>query len=120
MYASENGHIEIVQLLLEQEGIDYNANNLFLNNLIFYNFIWDLFILLFSAILLAYSNGYIEIVKLLLEQEGIKLNFKDVHRNFSLYISIISYFKIIFGIYLNCIKQHLLLHLKMVILKLSN
>ena len=29
MYASEYGHTEIVKLLLEQEGIDINAKNVY-------------------------------------------------------------------------------------------
>ena len=30
MYASENGHTEIVKLLLEQEGIDINTKDAYL------------------------------------------------------------------------------------------
>ena len=35
MFASEKGFTEIVKLLLEQEGIDINANSVYFNNLIF-------------------------------------------------------------------------------------
>ena len=36
IWASKNGHSEIVKILVEQEGIDINAkNNVYFNNLIF-------------------------------------------------------------------------------------
>ena len=38
MKASEKAHIEILQILVEQEGIDINAkSNVYFNNLIFQN-----------------------------------------------------------------------------------
>ena len=39
MRASENGHTEIVKILLEQEGIDINAKDITLFLLIFISFI---------------------------------------------------------------------------------
>ena len=38
MIESREGHTEIMKILVKQEGIDFNAkNNVYFNNLIFYN-----------------------------------------------------------------------------------
>ena len=67
----------------------------------------------------ASENGFTNIVKILVEQEGIDINAKNVLLFLSKFISIISYFKIIFGNLSNYTKQHLCLHLKEVTQKLS-
>ena len=44
MIASENGHTEIMKILVEQKGIDINAQDkVYLNNFIFQNIIWNFF-----------------------------------------------------------------------------
>ena len=72
------GQIDIVKLLLEQEGIDVNANYFYFNSIIFQNNIWNLFQLYMTALMYASEKGFIEIVKLLLEQEGIDINSKNI------------------------------------------
>ena len=47
--------------------------------------------------MLASYNGYTEIVKILVEQEGIDINAKAINLYYLIFISIILYFKIIFG-----------------------
>ena len=42
MYASYNGHTEIVKILIEQEGIDINAKNISLFLFIFISIIYQL------------------------------------------------------------------------------
>ena len=39
MLASDNGHVEIVKMLVEQEGIDINAKGVYLFHLIFISII---------------------------------------------------------------------------------
>ena len=58
MFASQNGHREIVKILIEQEGIDINAKNNFVyfNNLIFQNNIWNFFKLFKTALI---SSNYL-------------------------------------------------------------
>ena len=76
--ASENGHTEIVKILVEKEGIDINAKNkVYFNNLIFQNNIWNLFKLFETALIWASRYGHIEIVKILVEQKGININAKN-------------------------------------------
>ena len=68
----------------------------------------------------ATTRGFTEIVKLLLEQEGIDINSKSDNMFFLMFISIIFYLIIIFGICSNCLKQHLFVQLIVVELKLLN
>ena len=72
-----------MKILVEQEGIDINAkNNIYFNNLIFQNNIWNFFKLFRTALICAPEYGHTEIVKILVEQEGIDINAKDnVHFN---------------------------------------
>ena len=79
MRASNNGHTEIVKILIEQEGIDLNAKNeIYFNDLIFQNNIWNFFKLFWTALIWASYYGHTEIVKILVEQEGIDINAKDI------------------------------------------
>ena len=55
----------------------------------------------------ASKRGHTKIVKLLVEQEGIDINAKDIYLLYSLFVSMFFYFKIIFGNYINYLKQHL-------------
>ena len=57
------------------------------------------------------KSGNFELVKYIPEQEGIDIVAKDIQLFFSNFISIIWYFKIIFGIFSNYYAQHLLEHL---------
>jgi hypothetical protein len=57
-YASENGHLEVVKLLLEQPGVDPSADD---NH----------------AIRWASQKGHLEVVKLLLEQPGVDPSAED-------------------------------------------
>ena len=66
MNASENGHKEIVNILVEQEGIDINAKDkVYFNDFLFQNNIWNFFKIFETALMYASSNGYSEIVKIL-------------------------------------------------------
>ena len=65
-----------------------------------------------TALVWATRNGHIEIVKLLVEREGIDINVKDLYLFLSKFISIIGYFNIIKGNYLNYLIQHLFWQLK--------
>ena len=53
------------------------------------------------------ENGNTEIVKLLLEQDGININAKSVDTLYKVFFSMIQYFKIMNGVYLNYLIQHL-------------
>ena len=78
MWASWNGHAEIVKILVGQEGIDINTRNeVYFNNLRFQNKIWSIFILFKTAFKLASEEGYTEIMKMLIERERIDINFKQ-------------------------------------------
>ena len=68
--------------------------------------------------MIASKRGYTEIVALLVEQEGINFNAKDIYLSDSIFNLIILFFEIIFGNYINYLKQHLLKHLKTVLQKL--
>ncbi len=61
LWASKNGYIEIVKLLLDVEGIDVNMQTS--NG--------------YNSLLLASRNGFTEIVKLLLEVDDIDVNMQD-------------------------------------------
>ena len=83
--ASMKDHIEIVKILLEQEGIDINSKDIsfflisaYFNYFVFKNYIWDYFKLFGTALMFASCNGNTEIVKILLEKEGIDINTKDI------------------------------------------
>ena len=62
---------------------------------------------------MASQDGHTEVVKLLIEQEGIDINEKNIWLFWSMFISIILDFKIIFGKYSNYYGQHLFGHLEM-------
>ena len=66
MWASDNGHTEIVKMLLEQEGIDINAKDIFflIYFLIYQNNNWNFSKLLCTALMCASEQGHTEIVKL--------------------------------------------------------
>ena len=74
--------------------------------LIFYNHYWNLFELFRTSLIWASFEGNTEIVQLLLSHEGIYVNAQDVYLFSSSFTSIIWYFKIIIGIYLNYLRQH--------------
>ena len=78
MKASSGVHTEIMKILVEQEGIDINAeNNVCFINLILQNNICNLFKLFMTALMKASANGHIAIVKIIVEQEGIDIYAKD-------------------------------------------
>ena len=78
MKASAIGHTEIVKILVEQEGIDINAkNDVYFNNFLFQNDIWNFFKLFWTALIIASGKGHTEIVKILVEQERIDINAKN-------------------------------------------
>ena len=55
---SGNGNIEIVKILVEQEGIDINAKNkIYFNNLVFQNNIWNFFKLFWTVLMWASINS---------------------------------------------------------------
>ena len=54
MLASLNNHIEIVKLLLEQKGIDFNAQNVYLFSLGFIS------IILYLQIIFGNSSNYLK------------------------------------------------------------
>ena len=62
MKACNNGHLEIVKLLLEQKGIDFIAQGNKGK----------------SALIISIEKGFLEITKLLLSQNGIDVNTRDV------------------------------------------
>ena len=83
-----------MKILVEQEGININAkDNVYFNNIIFQNNIWNLF---FTALILASQNGHNEIVKILVEQEGIDINAKDdvYFKNFGFQNNIWNFLKL--------------------------
>ena len=61
-WAAENGHSEVVKLLLEKEGIDLDSKDIEYGQ---------------TPLSWAAENGHSEVVKLLLEKEGIDLDSKD-------------------------------------------
>ena len=74
--ASEN--TEFFKFIIEQKGIDVNAKDeVYFNNLLFQNNIWNFFKLFGTALIWASENGHAEIVKILVGQEGIDINAKD-------------------------------------------
>ena len=79
MIACRYGNIEIVKLLLEQEGIEINSKDIYSLYLKFISLIsiWNKFKLFFTAFLYACLNGHTEIASLLMEQEGIDEETKD-------------------------------------------
>ena len=89
--ASENGHIEIVKLLLEQKGIDINIIEVYSSDSKeeLYLKIRNSYKLLRNALILASEKGETEIVKMLLEQEEIDITFKGAFLYKFLFISII-------------------------------
>ena len=87
--ASSNGHIEIVKMLLKQEGIDVNPENVCFNNFIFKNYVCNWLKLFDSALICAALNGDIELAKLLLEQDGIDINSENICLFYSRFILII-------------------------------
>ena len=75
--ATWQGHTEIVELLLKQEGIDINIQDILYheNSLIF----WNLFQTFNNtALIYAAWKGHKDIVELLLKQEGIDVNIKII------------------------------------------
>ena len=79
MKVSKKGHTGIVKILVEQEGIDINSKNeIYFNNFLFQNNIWNFFKLFKTALMKASSGGHTEIVKILVETEGVDLDAKYV------------------------------------------
>ena len=67
-----------MKVLVKQKGIDINAtNDVYFNNFLFKNNIWNFFKLFDTALILASRKGHTEIVKILIEQEGIDINAKE-------------------------------------------
>ena len=61
--ASQNGHTEIVKILVEQKGIDINAKNIvYFNNLVLQNNVWYFFKLFRTELIYTSENGKTEIV----------------------------------------------------------
>ena len=71
------------------------------------NYIWIFFNLFKTALMIASESNLTEIVALLVEQEGIDLNVRDFYLSDSIFNLIILDFKIMFGNYINYLKQHL-------------
>ena len=59
-----------------------------------------------TSLMFASEKGHIEIVQLLLKQEGFDINAKNNYLFYSMFVSIIGYFKIIFGFSLAHFTQH--------------
>ena len=96
MFACENGHIEIVRILLEQDGIDINLSDIdffyskfgFIN-LMFQKDIRNFFIYNTTPLICACRSGQLAVVRLLIEQEAIDINKKDVYLFFLIFFDFI-------------------------------
>ena len=57
--------------------------------MIFQIYIWNLFKLFCTALVIAIEKGHIDVIKLLLKQKGIDINVKDFYLFYFMIISII-------------------------------
>ena len=83
--ACENCYIDIIKLLLSQEGININTENVLLFCLLFIflfflfqNIIWNLFYIFENALMLVSQKGNNEIMEILLKQNIIDINAENV------------------------------------------
>ena len=68
VYSAMSKNIELMKLFLGKEGIEINANDdVYFNNFIFQNNIWNFFKLFETALMIASEKGHTEIVKILVE-----------------------------------------------------
>lgn len=91
-FACDNGHFEIVKLLLEQPDIDINNKNiLFLTNLLYFFFVFMNFVLFLlisneiyyksfhqTPLHFAAQNNHYDIVELLINREEIEINCRTI------------------------------------------
>lgn len=91
MWAVQNNHMEVFQLLLEQKGIDINCKDIWMQNHSWYSIptflcYWNLKLYIkfqlqhfyMTPLILTASHGRTQMAKFLLAQEGIDINNSNI------------------------------------------